>query len=254
VSRPAVLITGAARRIGRTIAEVLAAAGWPVCLHYHHSAQEAQALADQLQQAYGVACGVVQADLGRAQEAASLIERACQAMGTEITHVVNNASVFSYDALETLTPDHFDEAMRVNLLAPVLIAQGLQRRKPAQACIVNILDQKIYNLNPDFFSYTISKQALAGATELLARTVAPIRVCGIAPGISLPSADQTAEEFSQIGQYTPLGKTSTPLDIAHTVKFIFECESITGQIITVDGGQHMLPLPRDVMFVQREKS
>lgn len=254
MSRPAVLITGAARRIGSTIADVLAAAGWPVCLHYHHSAQEAQALADRLQQTHGVACALVQADLGHEQEASSLVERASQAMGADITHVVNNASVFSYDSLETLTPGHFAEAMRVNLLAPVLIAQGLQRRKPAQGCIVNILDQKIYNLNPDFFSYTISKQALAGATELLARTIAPIRVCGIAPGISLPSADQTEEEFSQIGQYTPLGKTSTPLDIAHAVKFIFECESITGQIITIDGGQHMLPLPRDVMFIHREKN
>jgi NAD(P)-dependent dehydrogenase (short-subunit alcohol dehydrogenase family) len=237
--------------MGLVIAEHLAAQGRNVCLHYHTSQQEAASQAARIRAQYGVRCAIVGADLAVAEQASSLLERACAELGEEIPQVVNNASSFVYDDLVTLQPHQLEAQLRANTIAPLLIARSLAARKPTDGCIVNILDQKIYNLNPDFFSYTLSKQALAAATLLLARAIAPIRVCGIAPGITLPSGDQSEDEFLATHQCTPLGRSSTPQDIAQTVAYLLGCTAVTGEIIVVDGGQHLLPLPRDVMFVNR---
>jgi NAD(P)-dependent dehydrogenase (short-subunit alcohol dehydrogenase family) len=136
-------------------------------------------------------------------------------------------------------------------VAPVLLSQAFAKASGGAGCIVNVLDQKVRNLNPDFFSYTLSKVALASATALLARALAPIRVCGVAPGSSLPSADETEEEFRRARRATPLGMTSTPEDVADAVLFLLRAKAVTGEVLTVDGGQHLVPADRDIMFLQR---
>ena len=127
----------------------------------------------------------------------------------------------------------------MHFVAPVLLAQAFAAASGSEGCIVNVLDQKVRNLNPDFFSYTLSKLALASATELLARVLAPVRVCGVAPGSSLPSADETEDEFLRARRATTLGRTSTPEDVADAVLFLLRAKAITGEVLTVDGGQHL---------------
>lgn len=247
----AVLVTGAGVRLGAAIAEHLAARGWSVCIHCRHSVTEAQKLADRLASSYGVGTALVSADLADVAAVQTLHSRAEQALGRPIRAIVNNASSFEYDDLAQLQPEQFELTLRVNLLAPLLLVQALAVDAQLGGCVVNLLDQKIYNLNPDFFSYTVAKQALAATTGLLARACAPVRVCGVAPGITLPSADQTAEEFARAHGCTPLGRSSTTADVASAVAFVLDNPAITGQVITVDGGQHLVPLPRDVMFLTR---
>ncbi len=144
--------------------------------------------------------------------------------------------------------------MHANLAAPLLLAQALHAATPAgsQSVVINLLDQKLYNPNPDFLSYTLSKAALLSATTLLAQALAPlVRVVGVAPGITLMSGEQTAGEFEQAHRVTPLGKSSTPEDVAATVCFVASASAITGTTILVDGGQHLIPLQRDVMFIAK---
>jgi NAD(P)-dependent dehydrogenase (short-subunit alcohol dehydrogenase family) len=142
--------------------------------------------------------------------------------------------------------------MQVNLAAPLLLAQALHAMTPegARAVVINLLDQKLYNLNPDFLSYTLSKAALQAATTMLAQALAPrVRVVGVAPGITLPSGEQTQNGFEEAHKITPLGRSSTPDDIAAAVCYLAEAGAVTGAILLVDGAQHLLPLPRDVMFL-----
>jgi NAD(P)-dependent dehydrogenase (short-subunit alcohol dehydrogenase family) len=142
--------------------------------------------------------------------------------------------------------------MHANVAAPVLLAQALHDITPdgAQAVVVNLLDQKLHNLNPDFLSYTLSKAALQAATTMLAQALAPkVRVVGVAPGITLQSGDQTSEGFAKAHKVTPLGRSSTPEDIAAAVCYLAEAGAVTGATLVVDGGQHLMPLPRDVMFL-----
>jgi NAD(P)-dependent dehydrogenase (short-subunit alcohol dehydrogenase family) len=166
--------------------------------------------------------------------------------------VVNNASLFDYDSAATFSAATLDAHMQVNAAAPVLLAQALYEMTPdgAQAVVVNLLDQKLFNLNPDFLSYTMSKAALHSATTMLAQALAPkVRVVGVAPGITLVSGDQSEEEFARAHKVTPLGRSSTPDDIAAAVCFVAASPAITGTTLVVDGGQHLMPLQRDVMFV-----
>jgi NAD(P)-dependent dehydrogenase (short-subunit alcohol dehydrogenase family) len=168
--------------------------------------------------------------------------------------VVNNASLFEHDSAADFSVARLDAHMHVNLAAPVLLAQALHDATPvgAQSIVINLLDQKLFNLNPDFLSYTLSKAALHSATTILAQALAPkVRVVGIAPGITLPSGAQTAEGFGNAHGVTPLGRSSTPDDIAATVCFVVESPAITGTTILVDGGQHLIPLQRDVMFIAK---
>ena len=171
--------------------------------------------------------------------------------GAPATALVNNASLFEYDTLQTLAADNLQKTLDINFVAPILLAQAFARASGGEGCIVNLLDQKVRNLNPDFFSYTLSKVALASATELLARVLAPVRVCGVAPGSSLPSADETEDEFLRARRATPLGRTSTPEDVADAVLFLLRSKAITGEVLTVDGGQNLLAADRDIMFLQR---
>lgn len=248
-SRKTALVTGAAKRIGRAIALGLAQRGWDVVVHYAHSADEAHATVDEIA-ALGRNAMALPCDLSDEVAVKSLLRAAAQ-LGP-ISCVVNNASLFDYDSATDFSGTSLDAHMRVNLVAPVLLAQTLfeETADGEQAVVVNLLDQKLFNLNPDFLSYTLSKAALHSATTMLAQALAPkVRVVGVAPGITLVSGDQSEAEFERAHKVTPLGRSSTPEDIAATVCFVAESPSITGTTIIVDGGQHLIPLQRDVMFV-----
>ncbi|CAL63298.1 Putative short chain dehydrogenase [Herminiimonas arsenicoxydans] len=249
-SKKTALVTGGARRIGRTIALALAQRGWDVVVHYARSADDARATVADIQ-TLGQRAIALSCDLNDETAVKSLLRRASAQLGP-ISCVVNNASLFDYDSAADFSTASLDAHMHVNLVAPVLLAQALYEATPAhgQAVVVNLLDQKLFNLNPDFLSYTLSKAALHSATTMLAQALAPkVRVVGVAPGITLVSGDQSEAEFARAHKVTPLGRSSTPDDIAAAVCFVAEAPAITGTTLVVDGGQHLVPLQRDVMFV-----
>ncbi|MHA4869027.1 SDR family oxidoreductase [Duganella sp. PWIR1] len=246
------LVTGAGRRIGRAIALGLARAGWDVVVHYRASAAEAAEVAGEII-ALGRRAIALQCELADEAAVRQLLPRAVAALGA-VHCVVNNASLFDYDSAEDFTAARLDAHMRANVAAPILLAQALHAATPAgmQASVINLLDQKLYNLNPDFLSYTLSKAALHTATTMLAQQLAPtVRVVGIAPGITMVSGDQTDAGFANAHQQTPLGRSSTPDDIADSVVYAASARALTGTTLLVDGGQHLLPLPRDVMFLAK---
>ncbi len=246
------LVTGGAKRIGRDIALALARGGWDIAVHYGRSADEALATVREIAQ-LGRRATAVQCDLADEAAVKTLLPRVAQVIGP-VRCVINNASIFGHDTAADFSQACLDLHMRTNLAAPVLLAQALYDATPAgaQAVVVNLLDQKLFNLNPDFLSYTLSKAALQTATTMLAQALAPkVRVVGVAPGITLVSGDQSEEEFAKAHTMTPLGRSSTPDDVASTVCFVAENASITGTTLLVDGGQHLIPLQRDVMFVAK---
>ncbi|MDC8760416.1 SDR family oxidoreductase [Janthinobacterium fluminis] len=244
------LVTGAARRIGRAIALALARDGWDVAVHYRGSAAEAEATAAEIR-ALGRRAAALRCDLADAEQTRQLLARAAAELGP-VGCVVNNASLFEYDGAGDFSAALLEAHMRTNVAAPLLLAQALHAATPAgaQAVVVNLLDQKLYNLNPDFLSYTLSKAALHTATTLLAQALAPtVRVVGIAPGLTLVSGEQSEAGFSKAHQATPLGRSSTPDDVAASVCYVARARALTGTTLLVDGGQHLTPLPRDVMFI-----
>ena len=244
------LVTGAARRIGRAIALGLAAAGWDIVVHYGHSEIEAQATVAAIE-ALGRRAIALQCDLADSAATAGLINRANDAFGP-ISCLVNNASIFEFDDARGFDAELLARHMQTNLAAPILLAQALHAATPAgsQAVVINLLDQKLFNLNPDFLSYTLSKAGLHCATTMLAQALAPtVRIVGVAPGLTLVSGDQAEAGFAKAHTATPLGRSSTPEDIAATVCFVAASPAITGTTLVVDGGQHLMPLPRDVMFL-----
>ncbi|WP_050467812.1 SDR family oxidoreductase [Herbaspirillum chlorophenolicum] len=245
------LVTGAARRIGRHIALALAHAGWDVAVHYNRSRDEADEVVREIE-ALGRRALAVRAELGDEGQVRGLLAQAAP-LG-RVSCVVNNASLFDFDDAASFGNERLMRHMCANVGAPVLLAQALFEATPegAQSVVVNLLDQKLYNPNPDYLSYTLSKAALHNATTLLAQALAPrVRVVGVAPGITMASGDQTAEEFDRAHQVTPLGKSSTPDDIAAAVCYVASAPAVTGTTLLVDGGQHLLPLSRDVMFVAK---
>lgn len=245
------LVTGAAKRIGRTIALALARDGWDIAVHYGRSAAEAQETVKAIE-GLGRRAIAVPCDLRDEAAVRQLLAQAAQ-LGP-VSCVVNNASLFEHDTADTFSTAQLDAHMHANLAAPLLLAQALHAATPAgsQSVVINLLDQKLYNPNPDFLSYTLSKAALLSATTLLAQALAPlVRVVGVAPGITMMSGEQTAAEFEKAHRVTPLGKSSTPEDIAATVCFVAAATAITGTTILVDGGQHLIPLQRDVMFLAK---
>ncbi|HKB82204.1 MAG TPA: SDR family oxidoreductase [Burkholderiales bacterium] len=247
--RRVALITGAGKRMGRAISLGLAADGWDLALHYHHSQAEADALAKEIS-ASGAKTLAVRCDLGRADQVSNLIGECERRLGTP-TCLVNNAALFEYDDLASLEPDKWRRHLDVNLLAPLLLAKAFAARIPdgATGCIVNLLDQKVFNLNPDFLSYTIAKIGLEGATRVLAMALAPkVRVCGVAPGITLVSGAQTPDGFARAHRLAPLGRSSNVEDIADAIRFVVNAGSLTGTTIVVDGGQHLWPSRRDIQF------
>lgn len=243
------LVTGAAKRLGRHIALELARSGWDIIVHYGHSEAEARETVLAIE-AIGRRAIALQCDLADESAVRALLPAATLAMG-QISCIVNSASLFDYDDAHSFSMNKLDAHMHANLAAPILLAQALHAVTPAdqQAVIINLLDQKLFNLNPDFLSYTISKAALQTATVMLAQSLAPkLRVVGLAPGITMVSGDQTPEGFAQAHTKTPLGKSSTPDDIAQAVCYLAQARAITGTTLVVDGGQHLISMQRDVMF------
>ena len=247
------LVTGAGRRVGRVIALALARHGWDVALHCHRSRAEADAVAAEII-AMGRRAAVLQADLSDEAAASRLVGDCIAALGTP-TCLVNNASLFQYDVATSFSYASLDTHMRTNVAAPLLLSRELHRALTAgdaehRGVVINLLDQKLDNLNPDFLSYTLSKAALSTATMQLAQALAPaLRVVGVAPGITMVSGDQSSGGFARAHQMTPLGQSSTPEDIAEAVCYLATARAVTGTTLFVDGGQHLMPLARDVMFL-----
>lgn len=241
-----VLVTGGARRLGRAIALELAAAGWQVAVHYRGSAAQArQTVADCSRHAPAHA---FQADLGDEAQVRALLPQVVAQFGS-VDAVVNNASRFEHDDAASFGVGALVAHMVTNTAAPVLLAQALAahlQERQASGAVVNMLDQKLWNPNPDFFSYTLSKAALESATTLLAQALAPaVRVVGVAPGLTLTSHLLSQERFEELHRLAPLGRSSTPDDVAHAVRFALENAAITGTTLLVDGGQHLMKFDRD---------
>ncbi|MFW5660677.1 MAG: SDR family oxidoreductase [Oceanicaulis sp.] len=242
----AALVTGGAKRLGRAFAEALAADGHPVAIHYNSSAEEAESLADTIEAAGGRAV-TLQADLSDPEAAEALAGRARAALGP-LSVLVNSASIFEDDQIDTLGAGSFHRHMTANTLAPALMTKAFASDPGPNALVVNLLDYKLFNVNADFFSYTLSKAALKTMTEMLARSLAPkVRVCGIAPGLTLPSPYHSEAEFERLHDDNPLRKGPTPDDLVRALRFFRDTPSVSGQIVCVDGGQHFDPrLTRDV--------
>jgi len=236
----AALVTGAARRIGRAIALDLARHGWAVAIHYNTSANDAATVVREIEAGGGRAIALA-ANLANEAETATLLPRAGDALGP-IGCLVNNASVFESDSAVSATRESWDQHMEPNLRAPFVLSQAFARALPADAggVVVNLLDQRVWNLTPYFVSYTVSKAALWTLTRTLALALAPrIRVNGIGPGPTLPSARQTEAEFTRQFNMMPLGRGAAPEEICAALRFILAVPSMTGQMIALDGGQHL---------------
>lgn len=239
-----VLVTGAARRLGRAIALDLARAGWRVAVHYRGSADEAA----QMVRDCGPQAAAFHAELGDEAQVRALFEQVAQHFGS-VDAVVNNASRFEQDTAQGFTAAALAAHIASNTAAPVLLAQALHAHvaaRSARGVVVNLLDQKLWNPNPDFFSYTLSKAALEAANTLLAQALAPqLRVVGVAPGLTLTSHMLSQEKFEALHRLSPLGRSSTPEDVASAVRFALDNQSITGTTLLVDGGQHLMKFDRD---------
>jgi NAD(P)-dependent dehydrogenase (short-subunit alcohol dehydrogenase family) len=249
MTKPAVLITGAAKRLGATMAQRFADAGWHVVIHYRGSAHAAQALCDALPSAQ-----TVQADLSDAQATAAMADDLAARL-PDWRAVVNSASLFEYDDARAIDSAIFARAMHTNAAGPVLLAQRfLARANAAQGKrVINVLDQKLWNANPDFFSYSMSKAALGMATRMLAmeHRGSADRIYGLAPGAMLPSHDQQADEHQTSGRMNLLQRLTRPEELADAAVFLAQGHLASGETICVDSGQHLLDQPRDVLFMAR---
>ena len=232
-------ITGAGRRIGRIIAEHLAAHGYGLALHAHHSAAEADALANAIE-AKGGRATVIEGDLADTDSLASMIDSAAGSLG-KLSLLVNNASLFKDDSAQNFLPDQFDAHMAVNLRAPLILAQSFARHAAqGDPSIVNIIDQRVFRPNPQYFTYTLSKAALYTATQTMAQAFAPyIRVNGVGPGPVLPNIHDGNENFMREAHGTPLARAVDPMEIAKAVLFLAQARNVTGQMIAVDSGQDL---------------
>ena len=234
------LITGAARRIGRTIALDLARQGWCIGVHYRNSRAEAEALVAEIE-ALGSRAAVLHGDLANTDDLKGLVPRCCDVLGTPDC-LINNASEFLLDTVTTASFETWDTHLDINLKAPVFLAQALALHLPEDRTgnVINIIDQRVWKLTPDFFSYTISKAGLWTATRTLAQALAPrVRVNAIGPGPVLKSIHQTDADFAGEVHSTLLKRGPSPQDIADTVRFILGAPAMTGQMIALDGGQHL---------------
>lgn len=244
--RGGALVTGAARRIGRRLALEAAKAGYGVLVHHHHSTADAEEVCAEIE-AMGGHAHALAADLADQAALPALIDEARAAIGP-LKLLVNNASLFEDDRIETLTPASWDAHMAANFRAPVLLAQAFAAQAPAGSLIVNIIDQRVLRPTPRFFSYALSKAGLWNATPMLAQALAPnIRVNGIGPGPTLPSVHQSAEDFAAEAEHILLQRRTTPDEIAQALAYLIDATSVTGQMIAVDGGQHLAWRTPDVI-------
>ena len=248
-----VLVTGAARRLGRSIALALAAGGWQVAVHYRQSEQDAIDTVAACARLSGVSAHF-DADFQNEACVRALLPRVVAHFGS-VDAVVNSASLFEHDDAASFDFATLEQHLRSNTGAPIVLAQALhahlleraaQGELDAQGAVVNLLDQKLWNQNPDFLSYTLSKAALEAAGTMLALALAPrVRVVGVAPGLTLTSHLLSEEQFRQRHTLSPLGRSSTAEDVASAVRFALENRSITGTTLLVDGGQHLMKFDRD---------
>ena len=248
-----VLVTGAARRLGRSIALALAAGGWQVAVHYRSSEQDAIETVAACTDLSGTSAHF-DADFGDEAAVRALLPRVLAHFG-RVDAVVNSASLFEHDDAQSFGFAALERHLRSNTGAPVLLAQALHQHvqdraaageADAQGAVVNLLDQKLWNQNPDFMSYTLSKAALEAAGTMLALALAPrVRVVGVAPGLTLTSHLLSDDQFEKLHALSPLGRSSTAEDVASAVRFALENRSITGTTLLVDGGQHLMKFDRD---------
>jgi NAD(P)-dependent dehydrogenase (short-subunit alcohol dehydrogenase family) len=252
---PVVLVTGAAQRIGRLIAMELAGAGWAVAVHYRRSDAAAAQVVAEIRAAGGHAQSFA-ADLSVEADCQALVPTVCAGLG-RIDAVVNNASLFEYDNAASFSYAAMERHWRANTAAPIVLAQalhaqvcsGAQAGSAVSPAVVNLLDQKLWNPNPDHLSYTLSKAALESATVMLAQALAPaVRVCGVAPGLTLGSEMIDAAELARLGATVLLGRTVDAGDIARSVRFVLDNRSMTGHTLLVDAGAHLTRAPRDFAF------
>jgi NAD(P)-dependent dehydrogenase (short-subunit alcohol dehydrogenase family) len=251
-----VLVTGGAHRLGAEIVRQFAAAGWRVWCHYQRSASAAQSLQAELR-ATGAHVDIVQADLSQSGDIDNMLKLITQSQGP-LDCLVNNASLFEPDTGDAMDLPGARQQLEVNLIAPLSLASLMAQQTAPQAAsgqrsVIHILDQKVFNLNPDYFSYTVSKLALERSVALQAQALAPLRVCGVAPGLMFLSGPQTQENFDRASRVNLLREPIDPAQVAATCLFLAQNPCITGTTVCVDNGQHLVPLARDVMFLSDKK-
>ena len=235
-----VLVTGAGHRLGRTIALDLARAGWQVGVHYHTASAEAESLVATIEGLGGNALAL-QANLARQEELVALVQACAERLGTPVC-LINNAARFERDSIFTLDAAGWQAHLDLNLRAPVFLTQAFARTLPEDALghVINIVDQRVWRLTPDYFSYTIAKSALWTATQTLAQALAPrIRVNAIAPGPVLPSRHQSPADFEREWRISPLQRAVAPEEVSAAIRFLLASPSVTGQLIALDSGQHL---------------
>ena len=242
--RKSVLITGAGARVGAYLARGLAKDGWHICIHYLRTEAGAQSLADEIADAGGSA-SIVKANLSVPQEVNTLVERC----GRPLQALINNASTFSPDSAEDFTTATWDYHRAVNLDAPLRLSADFAAQAEAGGCIINMIDQRVLKPNPQFFTYSLAKAGLYWATKTMAQSFAPsVRVNGIGPGPTLENTQQDEGEFSAEAKATLLGEGSPPETLLQAVRYLLEAKAVTGQMIAVDGGQHLAWQTPDLAF------
>jgi NAD(P)-dependent dehydrogenase (short-subunit alcohol dehydrogenase family) len=246
-----VLVTGAARRLGRAIALDLAAAGWNVAVHYNGSAAEAEATAAEARQIgmeSGVKAATLQADLSREDQTSQLIARAAAAIGP-LTALINSASLFENDDWQSATRQSWDAHMETNLRAPMKLSQDFARQLPNNepGNIINVVDQRVLKPTPQFISYSLSKAGLFWLTTTMAQALGPaIRVNAVGPGPTLRNARQSESDFARQREATILGRGADPSDVCAAIRYLLDAPAVTGQMLAVDGGQHLIWQTPDV--------
>ena len=234
------IVTGGSKRIGKSIVKKLSFLGWKVIIHYNSNKNDALSLQKEIQKKGGAA-SIIKANLNSLKATEELISKSEKKFG-KLTLLVNNASIFENDSVHSLTIDTWDIHNNVNTKAPLLLSQSFAKLLPKKepGVIINIIDQRVFSPRPDFISYSSSKNSLFWLTKVLAQALSPkIRVCAIGPGPTLKGARQTDNDFKNQSQSVPLGNGSSPEDISQAIEFILNASSFTGQMITLDGGEHL---------------
>ena len=234
------IVTGGSKRIGKSIVKKLSFLGWKVIIHYNSNKNDALSLQKEIQKKGGAA-SIIKANLNSSKATEELISKSEKKFG-KLTLLVNNASIFENDSVHSLTIDTWDIHNNVNTKAPLLLSQSFAKLLPKKepGVIINIIDQRVFSPRPDFISYSASKNSLFWLTKVLAQALSPkIRVCAIGPGPTLKGARQTDNDFKNQSQSVPLGNGSSPEDISQAIEFILNASSFTGQMITLDGGEHL---------------